>query len=324
MNYGALKDPNSFGVGAHLEKERMAKKMSTGGLISPTSLWGKPLPTTAQPANHTPNEKVTGKMTDSDDVMDDDEIDVDAELANADVDDDELVAMEAEDDVEVTGELESDDDGDDEEDAEEAEDEEPEYDDDITDEDQDVVEDEEEEVVAAVADDEEEVGDSEVSENNEDVAAMAEKMSLSDHIRAEISRRQKAGEEMRGKDIVASLAKRKITVSPAQVSQLLKKAGLSGKPRGRKPAAAAATPETGGEKSRTALKAKKRDAAPAAPAPTQPRQALKARPASENGFKVPMDQLQAAAAFVDACGGSFKSAERILTAAAQLSQTFGN
>lgn len=298
----------------------MAKKVSTGGLISPTSLWGKPLPTTAQPAQKKPTEKVTGKMTDSDDVMEDDEIDVDAELANADVEeDDELVTAEAEDDVGVTGEL---DDGDDEE--EEAEDEEPEYDDDVADESQDAVE-EEEEVVTAVANDEEEeeLGNTDVSENTEDVAAMAEKMSLSDHVRAEIARRQKAGEEMRGKDIVAALAKRKITVSPAQVSQLMKKAGLSGKTRGRKPATATATAtESAAEKSRSAMKAKKRE--DATPAPSQPRQALKARPATGNGFKVPMSQLQAAEAFVEACGGSFKSAAQILTAAEQLSQTFGN
>lgn len=305
----------------------MAKKMSTGGLISPTSLWGKPLPTTAQPAHKKPTEKVTGKMTDSDDVMEDDEIDVDAELANADVEEDELVTAEAEDDVDVTGELEDgDEEGDDEEDAdEEADDEEPDYDDDVADESQDAVEDEEEVVTAVANDDEEEAGDSDVSANTEDDAAMAEKMSLSDHVRAEIARRQKAGEEMRGKDIVAALAKKKITVSPAQVSQLLKKAGLSGKTRGRKPAsAAAATTEAVGEKSRSAMKAKKREVAPAAAPVTQPRQALKARPATGNGFKVPMSQLQAAEAFVEACGGSFKSAAQILTAAEQLSQTFGN
>jgi hypothetical protein len=126
---------------------------------------------------------------------------------------------------------------------------------------------------------------------------------------------------MRGKDIVAALAKRKITVSPAQVSQLMKKAGLSGKTRGRKPATATAT-EAAADKSRSAMKAKKRE--DATPTPTQPRQALKARPATGNGFKVPMSQLQAAESFVEACGGSFKSAAQILTAAEQLSQTFGN
>lgn len=299
----------------------MAKKLSTGGLISPTNLWGKPLPTTKQKPSKPATEEVTGKMTDRDDVMDDEEIDVDAELASADVEDDELVAVEAEEDSEVTGELEGDEDGDEEDAEDDADDEEPEYEDgDVDDESQDVVEDDEE-VVTAVADDDEDAGDNEVSETTEDDAVMAEKMSLSDHVRAEISRRHKAGESLRGKDIVESLAKKKITVSPAQVSQLLKKAGLGGKSRGRpaKPAAAAAP---AAEKSRSALMGKKRDVTPAtAPAPT--RQAAKGRPTTGNGFKVPMSQLQAAEAFVEACGGSFQAAGRILTAAEQLSQTFG-
>lgn len=299
----------------------MAKKQSAGGLISPTNLWGKPLPTSKQPPGKKSNEEVTGKMTDPDDVMEDEEIDVDAELANADVEDDELAEVEAEEDSEVTAEVDGDDEG--EEDADEdAEDEEPDYeDDDVEDESQDVVEDEEE-VVTAVADDDDETGDNDVSDTNEDAPVMAEKMSLSDHVRAEIARRQKSGESLRGKDILESLSKRKIKVSAAQISQLLKKAGLGGKTRGR-PAAAPAAAASGPEKARAALKAKKRDVEVAPPAAKPPRQALKARPTTGNGFKVPMDQLQAAEAFVAACGGSFQAAGRILTAAEQLSQTFG-
>lgn len=291
----------------------MAKKQSAGSLISPTNLWGKPLPTSKQPPAKKSPEEVTGKMTDPDDVMEDEEIDVDAELANADVGDDELAEVEAEEDSEVSDDVDGDD--------EDAEDEEPEYEDedDVEDESQDVVEDEEE-VVTAVADDNEENGDEEVPDNTEDVPVMAEKMSLSDHVRAEIARRQKSGESLRGKDILEALGKRKIKVSAAQVSQLLKKAGLGGKTRGRPAATTTAT--TGGEKPRAALKSKKRDVE-TAPVAKPPRQALKARPTTSNGFKVPMDQLQAAETFVAACGGSFQAAGRILTAAEQLSQTFG-
>jgi hypothetical protein len=293
----------------------MAKKQSADGLISPANLWGKPLPTSKQPPAKKSTEKVTGKMTDPDDVMEDEEIDVDAELTDADVEDEELEKVTAEDDSEVSDDV----DGDDEED--EAEDEEPEYeDDDVEDESQDVVEDEAE-VVTAVADDDEETGDEAVSDTTEDVPVMAEKMSLSDHVRAEIARRQKSGESLRGKDILETLSKRKIKVSAAQISQLLKKAGLSGKTRGR-PAAAPAV--AGAEKGRAALKAKKRDVTPATAPAAPPRQTLKARPVTGNGFKVPMSQLEAAEAFVEACGGSFKAANQILTAAEQLSQTFGN
>lgn len=291
----------------------MAKKQSAGGLISPTNLWGKPLPTAKQTPTKKSNEKVTGKMTDPDDVMEDEEIDVDAELTNADVEDEELVDVEAEEDSEVTDDVDGD---------EEAEDEEPEYeDDDVDDESQDVIADEEEVVTAVADDDDEETGDEDVSDTTEDVPAMAEKMSLSDHVRAEITRRQKGGESLRGKDILEALSKRKIKVSAAQISQLLKKAGLGGKTRGRPAAAPVAA--AGAEKGRAALKAKKRGVEPTT-APAAPRQALKVRPVTGNGFKVPMSQLQAAETFVEACGGSFKAAGQILTAAEQLSQTFGN
>lgn len=287
----------------------MAKKL---GLISPTQLWGKPLKSVAPQKTH--EEKVTGKMTYDEDVTED-EIDVDAELANADVEEDEeLHAIAAETDADVSDEI---DDGDPEE--EEAEDDEPDYDaedgDDVSAESEDAVEDGE--VVTAVADNEEE-GDVEIPATT-GKSSMSEKMSLSDHVRAEIARRQKAGESpIRGKDIVETLAKRKLKVSPAQVSQLLKKAGLGGQPRGKK----AATPVAaagGAEKSRAAGMRAKKGIEPV----TQPvKAAAKARPAT-NGFRVPMEQLKAAEAFVEVCGGSFQSAERILTAAAQLSQTFG-
>lgn len=293
----------------------MAKQNETGGLISPTNLWAKPLPPQRQVTKKAEDTKGTRKMArEDDDVMEDEDIDVDAELADADEED---TLDDAEVETEVVAEF---DDGDDEpeEDSENA-DEEPDYDEeegDVENESQDVTEDDEE-VVTAVADDEE---DDSIS--NEVEGHMAEKMSLSDHVRAEITRRQKAGASLRGKDILEALGKRNVKVSAAQVSQLLKKAGLAGKTRGRKAAVPAEAAET--EKSRAAMKAKKRPetATKAAPAP-QARQATKARPTATNGFKVPLGQLQAAEAFVDACGGSFKDAERILTAAAQLSQTFG-
>lgn len=305
----------------------MAKKLASGGLISPTNLWAKPMP----PMRHQPKAasetetKGTRKMArEDDDVMEDEEIDVDAELAEADTEENlDEVEVDTEDAVEeVTAEFDEDDPD---EEEESDSDEEPDYDGedgDVADEGQDVTEDDEE-VVTAVADDENTGDDDSVSISSEVSANMAEKMSLSDHVRAEITRRQKAGESpIRGKDIVEALAKKKINVSPAQVSQLLKKAGLSAGRKGRPKATT--TPEPT-EKSRVAMKAKKKPEATtkAAPAPA-PRQALKARPAtaSGNGFKVPMSQLQAAEAFVEACGGSFQSAERILTAAAQLSQTF--
>lgn len=316
----------------------MAKKIVAGLPISPTNLWGKPLP---RPTNKPPEKKVAGMTTEDSDIMEDDDIDVDAELADADEDivDDEPVEVEAaevaaelddeseEDEVDDEGLTFAAEDGDDDEDDELVE---------IVDEDV-----EEEQVVSAVEDDEEEEpGETEelevaatTTESNRVMANKTkEKVSLSDHVRNEIAKRKDAGASLRGKDIVSTLEKRGINVSAAQVSQLLKKAGLGGAPRSRAPAAATEASST--EKSRVAMKAKKRGemtlkikpaakpAAKPAPIAAQPRSALKAAPAASGHFRVPVDQLQAAEAFVDACGGSFEKATRILTTAAQLSDAF--
>lgn len=295
----------------------MPKKIANGGLLSPTQLWGKPLKPAAP--HKTGSEKNARKTVDEDDVTDDDEeIDVDAELANADVSDGELHAVEAE--VETDDVTDEDETAGDDENAADAE---PDYDaedGDVSGEAEDEAEEvDEEEVVAAVADDEE-TGEEELPEPT-GKSVMPEKMSLSDHVRAEITRRQKAGESpIRGKDIVETLAKKKIKVSPAQVSQLMKKAGLSGKTRGKRATVAVGDAT---EKSRSALKGKKLETVAASPR-AGTKVAEKTAKTATNGFRVPMTQLQAAEAFVDACGGSFKDAERILTAAAQLSQTFGN
>jgi hypothetical protein len=308
----------------------MAKKIVAGLPISPTNLWGKPLP---RPTNKPPEKKVAGMTTEDNDIMEDEDIDVDAELADADEDivDDEPVEAET---VEVTAELDEEESEEDEVDEEgltfAAED--GDADDELVDDDV-----EEEQVVSAVEDDEEEEpGETEELEvaatTTESKRVMAnktkEKVSLSDHVRNEIEKRKSAGASLRGKDIVAALEKRNISVSPAQVSQLLKKAGLGGAKRGRAPAAATET--TTDEKSRVAMKAKKRGemtlkikpAAKPAPVAAQPRSALKAAPTASGHFRVPVDQLQAAEAFVAACGGCFEKATRILTTAAQLSDAF--
>jgi transposase len=290
----------------------MAKKTTVGSLISPSNLWGKPLPQAEPAPAASQGKKVARKMTDDDDIMDEQEIDVDAELAEVDVDDEELHAVESElgSDAEDDGEPE-------ESDEDEAGDEEPDYDaedGDIKAEADDVAE---TEVVTSVVDDEEQEEETTVVSSKKGKGSMADnKLSLSDHVRNEIERRKNSGDSLRGKDIVEALAKRKIEVSPAQVSQLLKKAGLGGKPRKRRETAVAA-----GERSRSLGKARKRE--PVAAAPTQPRIAPKGRSTGSQSFRVPMTQLQAAETFVDACGGSFKDAEKILTAAAQLSETFG-
>ena len=164
---------------------------------------------------------------DEDDVMDEQEIDVDAELANEDASDAELYAMDNEvDDSDL--------------DDEEYADEEPDYDAEHGDgasAKAPAFVDEVEESVAVDAGDQEfdEVETAVVSSTKRKrgapMAATEKKKSISDYIREEIARRQDAEESLRGKDIVAALAEEGVTANPAQVSQLLKKAGVKSKPR---------------------------------------------------------------------------------------------
>jgi len=303
----------------------MPKKTQAGQFDSPGNLWGKPL---GRPAP-TPDDEITGTRSDDADYETDDsaEIDVDAELDAADnYDESEDIATADPDDEPAAddGDIDDDDglayapeDGDEvvaENDAEPDEGDEPV----VSTVDYDDVEDESAPQKSRV----------ESKESRKRSMADKKKISLSDHVRNEIDRRKNANASLRGVDIVAALEKRGITVSAAQVSQLLKKAGLGGTPRKRKAAGAA----TGGdEKSRMAEKAAKREPTPPnnrqpakKPAPEKivVREAAKL-PAKTSGFRVPMAQLQAAEQFVEACNGSFENAERILTAAAQLAQTFG-
>jgi hypothetical protein len=140
---------------------------------------------------------------------------------------------------------------------------------------------------------------------------MATKLSGADHIRNEIAKRQETGASLRGVDIVAALAKKNIAVSPAQVSQLLKKAGTTAK----KPAAA--KPEG---KSFVAAKVGKKTAEA-----EQPRKAnrLPAPAAPAKSMNLPMTQIKAAGAFLEACDGCYETARDILSAHKQLATEFG-
>lgn len=287
-------------IGAH-----MAMRDGAGTPLDPANLWGKPDPRKSAQVQTTEKKEQDVSGIDAD--LENDEIDVDAALdaeTGDEADYENEFDPEAGDDDDVDAELEEEEESDvvAETDADET-----------AESDEDAVEDDAEESPAEVA--------KTTATSSRKREMTDKKTSLSDHIRSEIARRQEAGEELRGKDIVAALASRRIKVSPAQVSQILKKEGLSSGTRGRKPKAAAA--ETS-ERSRSALKAKPKRAEPKKAAGFV-RMTPKPKPAAAAvGFNVPMPQLQAAEDFVKACGGSFDAASRILTAAQQLSQTFGN
>lgn len=261
--------------------------------ISPANLWGKPLPGATARTTAKKEGKST-RMRDEDDINDD----VDAELEEDVVD--ATPIGEIEDDSAAYAEaaaLE----GDDPEDEEDETEYEPEDGDDVSAEDE----------VASTVEDDEDPAPVEMSAGakKKKVKDMAAKKSGADHIRDEIARRQESGESLRGVDIVAALAKKRVEVSAAQVSQLLKKAGVSSGKRGR-PAKA----EEVEDRSRFAAKGKKISAEPARVAPK--------RPATVGGSgksaTLPMEQLKAASAFVAACDGCYDTAEEILTAHKQL------
>ena len=283
----------------------MAKKTEAGGFISPANLWGKPLPNLSgskpAPASKAKEEEERTKrmLADEDDDVDSD---VDAELEDEEVvvDDDVLAEDDEEAAYAAAAETDEEDSADDEDAAEEEVDGyEPE--------DGDVAEAGQEEVDATVATDSDDPAPVPVTAGaKKKVSNMSEKKSGADHIRDEIETRKDAGESLRGVDIVSALKKRRIEVSPAQVSQLLKKAGLGGAARSGKKLVTAG--DDG--KSRVAGKAKKSNAEP-------PRAAPKAR-TSQTPATLPMAQLKAASAFLAACEGCYDTAGEILSAHKQL------
>lgn len=266
--------------------------------VSPANLWGKPLPgaTSKAPAEKDKDktEKGTTKMrfaTPEDYDDEDVDVDVDAELEEDAVDDEEAYT-EADADYEDEGSEDIRETAaklpDDEDDETEYE---PEEGDEVSDEavDSAVETDEDDDPVEAPK---------ATKTQKRKVKAMAEKKSGADHIREEIERRQASGDSLRGVDIVAALAKKRVTVSPAQVSQLLKKAGVSSGKR---------TPvAVGEERTRDAARHKRRDEPPKA-APKRP-----VAKGPSGSTTLPMDQLKAASAFLAACDGCYDMAGEIL------------
>lgn len=272
--------------------------------VSPANLWGKPLPGATSKA---PKEKKEDKGTrmrakeyDDEDV----DADVDAELEEDVVDDAEAYAEEdtdyedeSSDDVRETAATLPDDEVDDSEDDDETE-YDPEEGDEVSDEAVDSA-------VEADEDDDPVEAPKATKTRKGKVKDMAEKKSGADHIREEIERRQESGDSLRGVDIVAALAKKRVTVSPAQVSQLLKKAGVaSGK---RTPVAA------GEERTRDAARHKRKEEPAKNAAPKRP----VARGPSGSAT-LPMNQLKAATAFLAACDGCYETASEILAEHKQL------
>lgn len=268
--------------------------------VSPANLWGKPLPgaTSKAPAEKDKKEKgTTGMRFATPEDYDDEDVDadVDAELEEGEVDDEAAYAEadyedEGSEDVRETAAKLADDEADEDDETEY----EPEEGDEVSDEavDSTVETDEDDDPVEAPK---------ATKTRKGKVKDMADKKSGADHIREEIERRQESGDSLRGVDIVAALAKKRVEVSPAQVSQLLKKAGVAPAKRGTAVAA-------GEARTRDAARHKRKEEPVKSAAPKRP----VARGPS-GSTTLPMDQLKAATAFLAACDGCYDTAGDILT-----------
>ena len=272
--------------------------------VSPANLWGKPLPgsTNKVAAKDTKKEKATGMRTedeDYDDVEDDVEAELEEDTPVADLDevDDEEAYVEAD----ATAEEEEEDD-DETEYAPEAGDEEDEVE----------VAAESDDEVDATVDVDEDVSEEATPVNSgakKKVRDMATKMSGADHIRNEIARRQETGESLRGVDIVSALAKKRIAVSPAQVSQLLKKSSSPAPKRAATNEEKSFVTAKVGRKTAEAEQLRKANRLPAA--------------APARSTALPMAQIKAASAFLETCDGCYTTAAEILSAHKQLATEFG-
>lgn len=263
---------------------------------NPSSLWGKPLPANLHKFQTTEPKMATEEYEED---FDEKTAAVDAELGDGEPDD--LADDEAS--AEAYAAAATEEEIDDEEEDDEENDEGDEYDSEagdeaevsyVTNKNEETTEDpDHDDSVAAVE------ATKEMTKNTKkDDSAM--KKRGSDYIREEIARRQESGDSLRGVDIVKALAKKKVVVSAAQVSQLLKAEGVPRAPRGRpaetKPVPAAARPK-----------------AQAAPSAEPASRAAAQRPKKlEYPTELPLDQLKAASAFLDACGGDYDAAVSIL------------
>jgi hypothetical protein len=292
----------------------MTKKEDGTAFVNPASLWGKPLPKMLQPtttkgSKEPKKEKDSGMgRNESKDIDWDSDVDDELEVggpSDAELLDDATAAETAvkktlvEVSAAVSVDADDDDTEDEDEDEDDAEDEEEEEEEDV----EAVVEDSAESDVDKADDDE-----VEPPRRSRTVSA---KKSMSDYVRDEIDKRQSSGDSLRGVDIMNALAKRGVKVSAAQVSQLLKKAGVSAKARGPRKHKAAATPVEPGERSRMATSTRKT----ADKKPTG-RIANKATPAISGAL--PVERLRAAKAFLAACGGTYEQAAKTLELHEQL------
>ena len=291
-----------------MAKEKSGEVPGMPGIVRPENLWGRPLPQKMAERNEA-RTKDSSTMF----VFEEDE---DAEDLRALVDDlkpiEDLDNPSDEELQQLSASADYDDDDDDEFGAEDGDDD----DTSLVDETDDVVMDDTESEItnsAAAVAKEKAVS----APKKEKSRKMAEKVSISEHIRREIQSRKAAGDSLRGVDIRNHLADQGVTASAAQISQLLKKEGVAPAARGTRKNKDAAKAVLAGPAA--AEKPRKRAGRTPSPRPPARTHAQASKPAATDGhFNFPIEKLKAADTFVNACGG-LEEAHRILNIAVQIS-----
>jgi hypothetical protein len=285
-----------------------------GKLMTADSLW----------ARRTNKAKSQERPQDADEELLDDDVDVDAELERADIyavnDDAEDEAYEKEDVVDEI--LAAEEDAADEYDEDDDEEYDEELEDRMDDAHEEYADDEEDDVVTDdgyVTDENEDQFEDSENLNDKETEEMAKtKMTLSDRIRQDIQRRVDAGEEVRGKDVVQNLAAKGFKVSPAQVSQIIKKMGVksAGRTGPRKKATqepARAANKVGATGRRSPETRKARSATPRAESGAdRAAKRVAGRSNEATTQELAPGHLRAARAFLSEMGGDLEEARRYL------------
>lgn len=149
-----------------------------------------------------------------------------------------------------------------------------------------------------------------INRRNNSMAKKSEgKKTKAEMIREEITRRQKAKESMRACDIIASLADEGVEVNASQVSVTLRSMGVPaggtrGRPAGQKKEKAAAGTAASGTRGRPAKAASEEMSRKANRAVTEKPAQPKQKQAATNGDSFTEADLEATAAFVGAVGNA--------------------
>lgn len=299
----------------------MAKE-SSGGFSNFANLWGKPLPGVVSKAEPAPKaKKEPARMS----PEEDEDLDVADVTAEEESETDTIAAEDLDEleeetgDGEIAAEVDEEDSTEEEEDEDEEENQQDELPDDVL---------ERNLKNAHIYYDTCKTAPTAACTTEKVTDMPATKKTNADYVRDEIKKRQESGASLRGVDIVAAMAAKKITVSAAQVSQLLKKAGVAqvARPRTTETAAVpAARPRMAKmlndrHLNLTATKTPPSDRVPATrPATIKKAEHTMVGSTDAAAVTFTLAEMKAAHAYLMSCDGSYETAAARLDALKQVS-----